>query len=138
MNLIRTSFLTLTMLLSGAMLLNAIAPLAMPLVYEAKRSGDDFAVFHFNKEGKVTEYFKVQHCNWDVSETNILHVEYTEGTLTLIGSNGIRYVFTTKPESVFAEESSRIFTEIAGVGHFEIKDGTGWDLQKMEAHAFGK
>lgn len=138
MKLTSTSFLTLTILLCSVLQLNALTLPAMPLVYEVKRSGDDFAVFHFNREGKVTEYFKVQHCNWDVTETSILHVEYAESTLTLIGSNGIRYVFTTKPESVFAEESSRIFTDIAGVGHFELKDGSGWDLQKMEAHAFGK
>ncbi|MBL7779851.1 MAG: hypothetical protein JNM22_01455 [Saprospiraceae bacterium] len=138
MKRIRISFLTATVLLSSVLLLNAFSPISMPLVYEARRSGEDFAVFHFNREGKVTEYFKVQHCTWDVSETSILHVEYAESTLTLIGANGIRYVFTTKPESVSAEESSRLFTEIAGVGHFELTDGSAWDLQKMEAHAFGK
>ncbi len=124
------------LLLAGFLFMNFV-PVSLPVHYELKRSGVDFAVFHYNHAGNVDEYFKVQGCEWDFSDIKIKHVEYRPKTsLALVDTNGIRYVFVTTQENApAAAEKVKVFN-VTGFGHFEVKGGTGWSLEKMEQHAF--
>lgn len=137
MKKMRFLFFPVAALLLGFVSLNFVSG-TLPSAFEIKRSGADFAVFHYTPLGQVDEYYKVQGCDWDISNVSIKHVEYRPKTdLALVDSNGNRYVFITKPENEPADKSVKTF-QVIGFGHFEMKDGVGWPLEKMEKHAFNK
>lgn len=90
-----------------------------PVSFELRRSGSDFAAFHYNAQGKVSEYFLVQVSDWNIAETEIDRAEYTEGNdITFTGKNGHTYIFSIKqPPS--NKGNIHIFN-VAGIAHYKM------------------
>lgn len=111
------------------------APPATAPSFELKRSGSDFAAFHYNAQGKISEYFLVQVCDWNILETEIVRAEYTEGNdIAFTGKNGHKYIFSIKQPP--SNDGSVHRFNVAGIAHFKVLKTEGMDLKEMEEIAF--
>lgn len=102
-----------------------------PPTFELKRSGNDFAAFHYNQKGKVYEYYLIQVSDFFPFETDIQQAVYTEGSdITLVGKNGHTYVFSIKDR---ASNSSTVHKfSVAGIAHYIINDQDGLALKDIQ------
>ncbi len=107
------------------------------VIFELKRVGNDFAAFHYNTKGNVSEYFLVQESDWNITQASIDRIEYHEGKdVQMVASNGIRYSFSLKdPASMSAQLH---IMDVAGIAHLKVLKSEGIPLKDAEKLAFAR